>query len=44
VQNLLALRSSWYERADLILDAETMTEEEMTAMIADAVRSRGAYL
>ncbi|MDM8004432.1 MAG: shikimate kinase [Bacteroidota bacterium] len=44
VQNLLALRSSWYERADLILDAETMTEEEITAMIADAVRSRGAYL
>ncbi|MDM8003242.1 MAG: shikimate kinase [Bacteroidota bacterium] len=44
VQNLLALRTSWYERADLILDAETMSEEEMTAMIADAVRSRGAYL
>jgi len=44
VRNLLAARSSWYERADLILDAETMTEEEMTAIIAGAVRARGAYL
>lgn len=44
VRNLLAVRSSWYERADLILDAETLTEEEMTAMIAGAVRSKGAYL
>jgi len=44
VRNLLDLRSSWYERADLILDAESMTEEEMTASIAGAVRSKGAYL
>ncbi|MRR22446.1 hypothetical protein EG830_05635, partial [bacterium] len=44
VRNLLAVRSSWYERADLIIDAETMTEEEMTAMIAGAVRSKGGYL
>ncbi len=44
VRNLLAVRSSWYERADLILDAETLTEEEMTAMIAGAVRSKGGYL
>ena len=44
VRNLLSVRSSWYERADLILDAETLTEEEMTAMIAAAVRSKGAYL
>lgn len=44
VRALLAVRSSWYEQAELILDAEKMTEEEMTAIIADAVRSKGAYL
>ena len=44
VQTLLSVRSSWYEQADLILEAETMTEEEMTAIIAGAVRSKGAYL
>lgn len=44
VRNLLAARSSWYERADLIIDAESLTEEGMTAMIAAAVRSKGAYL
>ena len=44
VRNLLAVRSSWYERADLILDTEFLTEEEMTAMIAESIRSKGAYL
>lgn len=44
VQDLIALRSQWYEQADLILDAETMTEEEMTSIIAGTERFRGACL
>jgi len=44
VQKLMGKRSSWYEQADLILDSETMGEEDMTAMIAGTVRSKGAYL
>lgn len=44
VRDLLDRRSMWYEQADLIMDTENMNEEEMTTMIAGAVRSRGAYL
>ncbi|HPA69425.1 MAG TPA: shikimate kinase [Bacteroidales bacterium] len=44
VKKLLDKRSSWYEQADLILDPETMGEEEMTTMIADTVRSKGVCL
>jgi shikimate kinase len=44
VRKLLEQRSEWYEQADLILDSETMEEEEMTAMIAGIIRSKGAYL
>lgn len=44
VQEMLDTRSRWYEQADLVIDCENVTDEEMTSMIADLVRSRGAYL
>ncbi len=44
VSKLLRNRSPWYEQADLIIDAGNTDEEEMTAMIAETVRSKGAYL
>ena len=44
VMELLEKRSAWYEQADLILDSETMDDDEVTAMIAGVVRSKGAYL
>jgi shikimate kinase len=44
VSELLRTRSPWYEQADLIIDAGNTDEEEMTALIAATVRSKGAYL
>lgn len=44
VQELLDKRSSWYEQADLVIDSDNVPEEEMTALIAGLVRSKGAYL
>jgi len=44
VSDLMEKRGMWYEQADLILDTENMDEEEMTTIIAGAVRSKGAYL
>lgn len=44
VQELLDLRTGWYEQADLVLEAMSRTVEEMTSDIAGLVRSRGAYL
>jgi shikimate kinase len=44
VQELLAGRTVWYERADLIIEGPDTTVEEITSLIADLVRSRGAYL
>lgn len=44
VRELLEKRTFWYEQADLAIDSENITEEEMTALIAGLVRSRDAYL
>ena len=44
IRELLDNRSVWYEQADLIIEGVDNTDEEMTALIADLVRSRGAYL
>ncbi|MCU0459708.1 MAG: shikimate kinase [Bacteroidales bacterium] len=44
VQELLELRSRWYEQADLVIDSDNVPEEEMTVQIAALVRSKGAYL
>lgn len=44
VSSLLGARSQWYEQADLVIDAAVTKEEEMTSLIAETVRSRGAYL
>lgn len=44
VSSLLGERSQWYEQADLVIDAALTNEEEMTSMIAETVRSKGAYL
>lgn len=44
VNELMEKREVWYEQADLVLDTENLDEEEMTTMIAGAVRSKGAYL
>jgi len=44
IGSLLGERSHWYEQADLVIDAAATDEEEMTSLIADAVRSWGAYL
>jgi shikimate kinase len=44
VRELLGKRSHWYEQADLVIDGENTSEEEMTALIASLVRSKGAYL
>lgn len=44
VQQLLESRTGWYEKADLIIEGPDITVEEITSLIADLVRSRGAYL
>ncbi len=44
VQEILSARRAWYEQADIIMDAATLNVEEMTALIAGAIRSKGAYL
>jgi shikimate kinase len=44
VQQLLESRTSWYEQADLVIEGPDTTAEEITPLIADLVRSRGAYL
>lgn len=44
VQQLLESRTSWYEQADLVIEGSDTTAEEITPLIADLVRSRGAYL
>jgi shikimate kinase len=44
VSSLLGERSQWYEQADLIIDAALSEEEEMTSLIAETLRSKGAYL
>jgi shikimate kinase len=44
VQDLLEQRIEWYEQADLIADSLNMTIEELTARLADLIRSRGAFL
>jgi shikimate kinase len=44
VSSLLGERSHWYEQADLIIDAAVTDEEGMTFLIAETIRSRGAYL
>jgi shikimate kinase len=44
VSNLLGERSNWYDQADIIIDAAVTEVEEMTTLIAETVRSKGAYL
>ncbi|MRR18653.1 shikimate kinase [bacterium] len=44
VRELLESRTGWYEKADLIIEGPSTTVEEITSLIADLVRSRGAYL
>jgi len=44
VQELLESRTVWYEKADLVIEGPGTTVEEITSLIADLVRSRGAYL
>lgn len=44
VQQLLESRTNWYEQADLAIEGPDTTAEEITPLIADLVRSRGAYL
>lgn len=44
VRELLDRRTVWYEQADAELDGLNDTVEEMTSVISDLVRSRGAYL
>lgn len=44
VRSLLGERCHWYEQADLTIDAAVTEEEEMTSLIAETVRSKGAYL
>jgi shikimate kinase len=44
ISSLLGERRHWYEQADLVIDATATDEEGMTSLIADTVRSRGAYL
>lgn len=44
INDLLSSRTVWYDKADLIIDAENKDEEEMTALIAEALRSEGSHL
>jgi shikimate kinase len=44
VLKMLESRATWYEQADLVIDGEQMTDEDMTSLIADVVRSKGAFL
>ena len=36
--------ASWYEKADLVIDSLSASDEEAASLIAALVRSRGAYL
>jgi shikimate kinase len=44
VTGLLEKRAVWYGQADLVVDGLNTSDEEITSLIADLVRSRGAYL
>jgi shikimate kinase len=44
VQELLELRSPWYERADLVADGMTSSVDEMTGQLAEIIRDKGAFL
>lgn len=44
INDLLSSRTTWYDQADLIIDAENHDEKEMTALIAEALRSKGSHL
>ncbi len=44
VRDLLEKRDVWYGQADLVVDGLNTSDEEITSLIADLVRSRGAYL
>ncbi len=44
VQDLLALRTEWYEQADIIADNQNSTVEELAGRLADLIRSKGAFI
>lgn len=44
VEEMLEGRSCWYEMADLVVDGQKETIEEITARVAGLVRDKGAFL
>jgi shikimate kinase len=44
VVEMLDSRSQWYEMADLVVDGQNETIEEITARVAGLVREKGAFL
>jgi len=44
VEELLEGRSCWYEMADLIVDGQNETIDEITARVAGLIRAKGAFL
>jgi shikimate kinase len=44
VHELLAMRTGWYEQADIIADCQNTTIEKLTGQLADLIRARGAFL
>jgi len=44
VQELLALRTGWYEQADIIADGHDTSIEKLTIQLAGLIRDRGAFL
>lgn len=44
ISGLLEKRSGWYEQADIIIDAVNTSFEEVTRLIADKIRDKGAFV
>jgi shikimate kinase len=44
VKEMLELRSSWYEQADIIADGVSSSVEDLAGKAAEMIRARGAFL
>lgn len=44
VGEMLELRRSWYEQADIIADAQKSSVDDLTMQLAERIRARGAFL
>lgn len=44
VEEMLEIRSSWYEMADIIADGGSSSVEDLTGQVAEMIRARGAFL